>query len=213
MTPHIVRSETDMKRIVAEEARKMSWSFNDVQNVHGHGLDVLKQPVAPAGQTVWGQVPQYQSPLNNLHQYLPGAQPPLQATVPGQPAAVPSQYLPPSAPTAPTIGAAQPAAPGVAMPAPGQVSIPTPPVPGMGQPGGQSLPPIPNVPGTPTVGQPAAVNPAAYNPSRPAVSMPTPPAQQQQTGAMALPPANPYSAAIFQPPGTKEGDKWSAFGR
>jgi hypothetical protein len=41
MTPHIVRNEADMARLVAEEARKMSWSLKDVECIHGYGMDVL----------------------------------------------------------------------------------------------------------------------------------------------------------------------------
>ncbi len=41
MTPHIVRNEADMQRLVGEEARKMSWSLKDVDCIHGHGMDVL----------------------------------------------------------------------------------------------------------------------------------------------------------------------------
>jgi len=41
MTPHIVRSEADMQRLVADEARKMSWSLKDIDCIHGHGMDLL----------------------------------------------------------------------------------------------------------------------------------------------------------------------------
>jgi len=41
VTPHIVRSEADKARITAEEARKMSWTYKEVANIHSHGLDLL----------------------------------------------------------------------------------------------------------------------------------------------------------------------------
>lgn len=35
LTPHIIRNPMDADRILAEEARKISWSLNDVQAIHG----------------------------------------------------------------------------------------------------------------------------------------------------------------------------------
>ncbi len=56
MTPHIVRSEADMARIVAEEAKKMNWSLKDVESIHGHGADVL------SGRYHNALLPQQQAP-------------------------------------------------------------------------------------------------------------------------------------------------------
>ena len=183
MTPHIVRSDADMKRIVAEEARKLSWSFNDVQSVHGHGLDVLRQPATPPSQSTWAHPPQYQSPLNNLGQYLPGA-PPVQATPPGQPVALPPQYIPMT-----------------------QQYIPLPQ--GPAAPGGVSIPPLPpaNVPGgTPAANPQSGLNPAVWNPPAP-----RPPSAAGVAGQ--LPAGNAFTAPIFQPPSSKEGEKWGPYTR
>ncbi len=41
MTPHIIRSEADMARVVSEAAKNMSWDLKQVDKIHGHGSDVL----------------------------------------------------------------------------------------------------------------------------------------------------------------------------
>jgi type II secretory pathway component GspD/PulD (secretin) len=41
MTPHLIRNEADMARVLGEEASKMSWSLPDVACIHGHGMNVL----------------------------------------------------------------------------------------------------------------------------------------------------------------------------
>jgi type II secretion system protein D len=80
MTPHIVRNEEDMKRLVADEARKMSWSLKDVDCVHGHGMDVLS-----AGRGGPG-TPGYCPPGAN-----PGAIPAPGSGLDGQPIPIPTQ--------------------------------------------------------------------------------------------------------------------------
>ena len=49
VTPHIVKNEADMQKLLADEARRMSYSSNDVACIHGHGLNLLtgKGAVAP----------------------------------------------------------------------------------------------------------------------------------------------------------------------
>ena len=46
LTPHIVRSQDEMQRILAEEARRMDWILGDVCRVHGPGglEGILPQP-------------------------------------------------------------------------------------------------------------------------------------------------------------------------
>ncbi len=49
VTPHIVKNEADMQKLLADEARRMSYSSNDVAAIHGHGLNLLtgKGAIAP----------------------------------------------------------------------------------------------------------------------------------------------------------------------
>ena len=46
MTPHIMRSEADQARILAEESAKMHWCLPDIAAIHGHGMEVM----GPASQ-------------------------------------------------------------------------------------------------------------------------------------------------------------------
>jgi type II secretion system protein D len=41
MTPHIVRSEADHARLLAEESARMNWCVQDVDRLHGHGMEII----------------------------------------------------------------------------------------------------------------------------------------------------------------------------
>ncbi|MBX9584703.1 MAG: hypothetical protein K2X87_30740, partial [Gemmataceae bacterium] len=46
MTPHIVRTEYEAARVLAEESRRIQWCLPDVAKMHGHGMEVI----GPAAQ-------------------------------------------------------------------------------------------------------------------------------------------------------------------
>ncbi|HEY8504678.1 MAG TPA: secretin N-terminal domain-containing protein, partial [Gemmataceae bacterium] len=48
LTPHILRSEADRARLLAEEARRIDWDLRHVAEVHGHGLEVFGPGAGPA---------------------------------------------------------------------------------------------------------------------------------------------------------------------
>jgi Flp pilus assembly secretin CpaC len=62
MTPHIIRSEYDTARILAEESRKMNWCLPDIAATHTYGMEVMgpaakgAMPI-PVGGTPPGQIP------------------------------------------------------------------------------------------------------------------------------------------------------------
>ena len=90
MTPHIVRTEYDSARVLAEEARRMAWCVPDVAKIHGHGLEVIGPAMAgsnpiPVAGTVPGAIPQGMLPAG----FNPGFTPP--PFVPG-----PGYYQPPA---------------------------------------------------------------------------------------------------------------------
>ncbi|MEO2092327.1 MAG: secretin N-terminal domain-containing protein [Gemmataceae bacterium] len=183
MTPRIMRSVADMRAVFAAEAKKMSWSIQDVANVTGVNPDVLRGKAAGdlCLDNITGPAPAY-LPLSGTGAiaptYYPGAvygQNPVAAPVPtaGAPAVPAATYpvVPPAIyPTQPT--AAQPPAQGYPT---GAVPV---------QPGVVAPPAAANVPGNvPGVVAPPAVQPTAYQPA-PA----TPPAGYTPTAAAGSPP-------------------------
>jgi hypothetical protein len=194
MTPHIVRSEYDHARILAEESARMKWCLPEVGRLHGHGMEVMgpasqgARPV-PIGPPTQGPGPSYvpggpnfvpgpayfggydPTPLNNTPAFQPGM---------GQPGVVqPGMVQPgmgqPGMPMQPGVG--QPAfippgtlppggMPGAIAPAPGFQ-------PGMVPPGGFQPQPGMLQPGTvqPVLpqGQPGAGTPQLW-PNQPAQS-------------------------------------------
>ena len=134
MTPHIVRTEYDAARILAEESRRINWCLPDVEKIHGHGLEVMgpasqgANPV-PFGGTMPGAIPPGQLPAG----FGPGFVPP--STLPGPGLDVGPGYFYPQ-------GAALPGLPGgpvpVNPPLPGQPNVSIP-----GLPPGVYLPEIP----------------------------------------------------------------------
>ncbi len=138
MTPHIVRSEADMARILAEEAKKMSWSLKDVDALHGHGMDVLsgryhnallpqQVPYCPPGEVPPNLMNLPFSPTGQVTPGTPGPAPiyhPPAGTPMGTP--LPTQGPPPMGglPTPPPgfAGPNQPGVPG----GPPPINIPTP---------------------------------------------------------------------------------------
>jgi type II secretory pathway component GspD/PulD (secretin) len=100
MTPHIIRSEADMFKLVGEEARKMSWGFRDVMNIHGHGEAALSgQGVQPGNWNMMMGSPYYspnQLPTMvdpNTTYMVPNGVPPgtvMQSPPTGQPTVMPN---------------------------------------------------------------------------------------------------------------------------
>jgi hypothetical protein len=183
MTPRVMRTPADMRRIFADEARKMSWAIKEAANVSGVNPDVLRgklgDPYCNVDNIV-GPAPNY-LPISRSGFAAPFSNP---ATT----------VLPPSNPVQPlyppTTG--WPAGPGgVVGPAPdlyapppafGNGSASATPAPA---PAPQQYQPPANVPGVPatTPAQPTApVNPAAFQQQQPVL----PPQQPQQP-----PPAAP----------------------
>jgi Flp pilus assembly secretin CpaC len=179
MTPRVMRTPADMRRILADEARKMSWSVKDVTNLTGISSDTLRGA---------GGVPDISNIVGGPPGYLPvsgGAIAPVYAPPPGTtvlPPSVPTQPVypptpgwPSSAPTAPP-----PQFGNGSAAAPTQPQYPTQPVQYPTQPQPVQYPTTANVPGVPPTAPPQhpqpAINPAAYQ-QQP--QQPTTPPQQQ----------------------------------
>lgn len=221
MTPHIIRTEADQARILAEEAARMHWCTPDIGRLHGHGMEVIEpamrgaRPVpTPAGNPgqIYNPSPYFYGP--------PGVPNGWSGPTPeglGQPQ---PYHPPPPAPPAPPAGSPQPL-----QPVPGSVppagSPPTeagPPLPSLPLPGPlpgstSALPPgspvaavagsTPVLPGTPasgmtTVPPAGAIAPGAAGPNPPPGSMPMPGyppmASTGRSAAPAVPSAPPPSA-------------------
>lgn len=188
MTPHIVRSEYDQARVLAEESGKLKWCLPEVLDAHKHGGEVMgpasrgARPVpvgSPQGQPNFVPGPAYFGnfnepiPLNGAPAYQPGTAP--QGTLqPGtyQPmlGSLPQGYAQPGQPVPnnvmPQSGAAvlpmmptQPMYPMVGQPQPGQ-------------PQPNTLQPLPGVPNTlqPLPGAPGAAAPQLW-PNQPAAGV------------------------------------------
>jgi len=187
MTPHIVRSEADMARILAEEAKKINFSLKDVDAIHGHGTDVLS-----------GRY--HQSLLPRQQQYCPpGETPPNLMNLPYSP----TGQVMPGAPGTPQLYA-----PPVGYPAP---------QPSNGPPMGSNLPGPPagfagpnqlGVPGgVPQIGAIPTVQPQSFN--APAL----PPANKSWTfgGSTGRGVTPPNGGANTDK--SKEGNPWRVYGR
>ncbi len=158
MTPKVMRSPSDMRRVFADEARKMSWSIKDVANVTGINPDTIR-----------GNGGANCAPDGGAPGYLPvsgGGFAPVYAPPPG------TTVLPPSSPTQPLY-----------PPTPGWPSS----TPTFGNGSTSAVPPtapqqyqVPaNAPGVPVSAPPQqpilpTVNPAAYQQQQPAMMPATP---------------------------------------
>jgi type II secretion system protein D len=74
MTPHIVRSEAERARILAEEAAKMHWCTPDIGKIQGHGMEVIG-PAMQGARPVAVPPPGSQGALPgqpNAGYYVPG---------------------------------------------------------------------------------------------------------------------------------------------
>ena len=204
MTPHIVRNEADRAKVLAEEAKKISWSKRDLAEIHGHGLDVL----APRPQPYWMQencptpaAYPYQQPQMtidpNTGQVVPYTGPSFPA--PAGPA-VTLPVLPNSPPPRPVPDNGTPQSPSTNVPTPGFMpTSSTVPVPARGPviyPQPQTLPMMPSGNGFPTT-QPGG-QPSVFDPPGTVV----PP--------KVVPPPAPKK---IEKPVAKEGRPWSVFGK
>ncbi len=195
MTPHIMRSEADQARILAEESARIKFCYDDIARIHGSGMEVM----GPATQGA-RVVPTNPGAPNGGY-YSPGpayfgsiAPPPETGTNPA--AVVPQPGTPPAQ--------AQPYYPNVAVPVAnpnanqpaGPVSVP---IPVPTQPGA-ALPPGMIPPGTPTI------TPTSMMPGQPGAMMPVMPASavQPPVGMYAQPPmaalAAYQSGPVMPPP-------------
>jgi type II secretion system protein D len=52
VTPHIIKNEADMQKVLLEEARRISYSKKDVVNIHGHGIDLLTGQASSTGSWI-----------------------------------------------------------------------------------------------------------------------------------------------------------------
>ena len=193
MTPHIVRSEADMARIVAEEAKKMSWSMKDVDRIHGHGSDVLsgryhnallpqQVPYCPPGESPPNLMNLPFSPSGQVIPGLPGPAPiytPPAGTPNGTPLPFPMQ-----------------------VPPPGSVGLPTPPA-GFAGPNQLGVPGAPPVNTIPTPG----VQPQSWNAPAPQPSGKTWTFGGTPSGGMTPPSSGTNSGR------SKEGKEWRVYGR
>ena len=233
MTPHIIRSDADMAKIVAEEAKRISWSTNDLEKIHGHGLEVLgAKPVAsywmPGGAMPACNAPVAYPYLQPQMTFDPTTGQPVPYTGPSYPQPAPGQprSLPETAP--------RPGVPGT-VPTPGASTVPAPGFAPMGLPvQGASYPqpqPFP-VPGAPMPGY----APTGYAPTTSPIQgavYPLPQTLQTTPGGNGFPLNLPSGQPTpFAPPGTiapaaatpptpppapkkpqaKEGRTWSVFG-
>jgi type II secretory pathway component GspD/PulD (secretin) len=176
MTPHIIRSEFDQARILAEESARLKWCLPEIGATHLHGMEVMGpashgarpvqvnpgsigpnyfgpfDPSAPTGVGTPGSMPQTSAPAQQIIQ--PGM------IQPGLP--LPAAYLPTQAQPAPTQ--------------PGQVPS-----------GSSSQQGTPVAPGSGTLpqGQPGAAAPQFW--------------QGGSTGVMPVSAAQPAGAPAFVP--------------
>jgi hypothetical protein len=199
MTPHIIRSEADQARVLAEEAGKMVWCVPDIERIHGHGMEVI----GPASQGARA-VP---TNGNGGGYYTPGPayfgamgpQPEARANPVGA-APQPGLLSPHAQPYFPNVSG--PVAPGMTppghAPTPGAPQVPPSPLPaatqpGAGTPGG--IPPGPVPPGTP------AITPTAMMPGQPAGAVPVTPVGATTTHQPPIAaPAGPMAPLAPMPP-------------
>jgi Flp pilus assembly secretin CpaC len=192
MTPHIVRSEADQARILAEESQRMHWCVPDISRLQGHGMEVIGPAMHGARP-----VPTNITPPAGAPTYVPG---PYYFGGPGSPDGaygLGSAPLPPGlqpaqpVPTQPALAQPQPFNPGGApqpgaspVPAPATPAVPVPPpappqpqqgfaVPPQAQP--QPLPGVPVMSAAPNVTPASAAFPAGPLPPGTAPAQPQPP--------------------------------------
>jgi hypothetical protein len=211
MTPHIVRTEMERARILAEESQRLNWCLPDIGRLHGHGMDVIgpasqgARPV-PLGPGMNGAQPapgpaffgtvgpdakgaaQPGSTLGQPQPFNTTAQP--TATVPAMPT-IPGL----TAPTMPMIPGAAGAEPPAAAPVPGHMGV-APVAPGM------PLPPA-SPPGVVHAG--SAVAPVAPVAPNRDFTMSQP---NQQPAARGTKPRIGSRVADFFHPQAKEGQLW-----
>jgi type II secretion system protein D len=118
LTPRIVRSQEDMCRLVAEEARRMEWIVGDVCRVHGPGgLEcVLPKQQGQQGCDSGCPLPMLNTPSRDLPNSVPMITPPTAApiVVPSTPAMLPVRpavAIPDSPPGSPVLPATYDTAP------------------------------------------------------------------------------------------------------
>jgi type II secretion system protein D len=214
MTPHVVRSEADQARLLAEEGQKMTWCVPELARTHGHGLEVIgpamhgARPVPVPGPVPYAPGPYYHGGLGTPDPAgpQPGYPPQLPPAYPQQqqpgypPQQQPGGQLPPYNPGMnPAPGGTAPAPGGTTPPGGMPPALPTPP-PAPPQPGVGYGPPAPQAPG----GWPAAAG-APVAPVAAVIPMPQPqPAYPPQAAPaaraglqMVMPDGRPYV-----PPGT-----------
>ncbi|VTS06166.1 secretin N-terminal domain-containing protein [Tuwongella immobilis] len=132
LTPHIIRPGCDANEILAAEARRVDLVLSDIEKVHGHGVDIMRngRPVQPpAPQRLHKQASQMsggtavpngpalvpQAPVQMTPDTMPGIVLPGGMTAPSDPAITPGiQPASATQPAAPT----PPAAPEAEAPAP-----------------------------------------------------------------------------------------------
>jgi general secretion pathway protein D len=130
MTPHIIFSEADNARVLAEEARRMEWCLPDLARVHGHGMEVIGPAMTGATPT---PVPGFVNPGGPI----PGG---YQFGPPGFPA---NDWVPPAGGTPPGP-VFVPGPGGAPRPGPGGAPLPGPqPLPLPGAPDGTGAAPLP----------------------------------------------------------------------
>jgi type II secretory pathway component GspD/PulD (secretin) len=198
MTPHIVRSEFDQARVLAEEARKMRWCLPNVVEAHGHGLEVIGPamkganpvPVPPGAMLTPGT---YQpgpvfiaQPGDVVPGYAPGAIPPVAQPLPG-PQPMPSgQPMPAAQPMSVQPGYGVPGVP--VQPTGGVYLVPVP------VPGGPVYTP-PTNPGVPPMATPGVAPVGAMQPTiQPQYVMVQPPGPAAGAGATAAGAVNQAAA-------------------
>jgi general secretion pathway protein D len=224
MTPHIMRSEADQARILAEEAARINWCTPDIARIHGHGMEVigpatqgaravpLNGPMSGApggypggyyapGPAYFGSIaPEGSNPAAVATQpgMLPPHAQPYYPGATGQP--MNPQPMHPGAVPAP----AAPPVPPVGLPAAPVVPTQPQPQPGIAPPG--TGPGISAQPGVPTI------TPAAMIPGQPGAATPVVPAAATQPGAgmpvappMPMGPMAPTAPAGAPPVGPKFG--------
>jgi len=205
VTPHLIRTETDMARLLADESRKMSWNYDDVMNIHGHGGAALSGRPQQSSWNGMMAAPHYgtpQFPQGTIDPTMMGG-----SGVIGVPTITAPQIVQPGMPIPGAIPTQMPGAAGTPSITPGMPGGYGTPISGTQAPSRgtfpnaiaipQQLPPITAVgsngfPLTAPNGGPTVFGPTA---------VPTP-----------TTPSNPIQVASPQPT-TKEGMPWGPFKR
>ena len=139
MTPHIVRSEADHARLLAEESARMNWCVQDIAQIHGHGMEIIGPamegarvvPTAPTSSSSTTTSPPASqtlppptavpSPAPAASPSAPASQTPPASSSQSQPAPA-SQTPPASSSQSPPTASAQPGSPSIRP----QVTLPPP---------------------------------------------------------------------------------------